>query len=210
MFRWIAVLAAVVLVVGVAYGQSAPQPQPTLPLGQGQTMGGHMNAPMMGGDADMGQGMMQMMQMMQMMHTMESGMMGPGMHDADMMGQGMCRGQMVMMRAAGMDGAPASHLEARLAFAKAELAITAAQDDAWQAYASALRSQAQQAGMPAMHRAMADNAAFPARFDARITTLEGRLAGMKAIREAAVALYDKLDDGQKKKADMLLPMSLCL
>lgn len=207
MFRWIAVLAAVVLVVGVAYGQSAPQPQPTLPLGQGQTMGGHMNAPMMGGDADMGQGMMQMMQMM---HTMESGMMGPGMHDADMMGQGMCRGQMVMMRAAGMDGAPASHLEARLAFAKAELAIASAQDGAWQAYASALRSQAQQAGMPAMHRAMADNAAFPARFDARITTLEGRLAGMKAIREAAVALYDKLDDGQKKKADVLLPMSLCL
>jgi hypothetical protein len=40
--------------------------------------------------------------------------------------------------------------------------------------------------------------------------LEGRLASLKAIREAVVALYGQLDDGQKKKADDLLPKSLCL
>jgi hypothetical protein len=117
---------------------------------------------------------------------------------------------MAMMHAAGMAGSPASHLEARLAFTKSELAITAAQDAAWQAYAAALRSQAQPADMAAKHHAMMSDAAFPARFDARIAMLESRIAGLKAVREAAVALYGKLDDGQKKKADALLPMSFCL
>lgn len=191
MFRWLAVMAAVVLAVSVAYGQSSPQTQPTLPLGQDQMMGGSM---------------------MQMMHMMESGMMGSGgMMGQDMAGSG-CRGQMAMMRAAGMEGSPASHLEGRLAFTKAELAITAAQDTAWQAYAQALRDQApaMPADMMAKHDAMMGAAAFPAKFDARITMLEDRLASLKAIREAAVALYGKLDGGQKKKADGLLPMSLCL
>jgi hypothetical protein len=47
-------------------------------------------------------------------------------------------------------------------------------------------------------------------FDARITLLEGRLASLKAVREAAVELYGELDDEQKQKADTLLPMSLCM
>ena len=59
------------------------------------------------------------------------------------------------------------------------------------------------------HRAMMGNAAFPSKFDARITMLEDQLAGLKAGRDAAVALYGKLDSGQKTKADILLPMSLC-
>jgi hypothetical protein len=206
MFRWIAVLAAVALAVGVAYGQSSPQTQPTLPLGQAQPMG-HMNAPMMGGNAEMEHGMMSMMQMM---HMMEPGMMGPGM-DQETAGS-MCHGQMAMMRAAGMAGSPASHLEARLAFAKAELAITAAQDAAWQAYVTALRGQvpAMSAHMTARQHAMMGDIAFPDRFDARIAMLEGQLAGLKAVREAAIALYGKLDDVQKTKADAVLPMSLCL
>jgi hypothetical protein len=208
MFRWIGVLAAVALAVGVAYGQSSPQTQPTLPLGQGQSMGGHMNAPMMSGNAEMEHGMMSMMQMM---HMLESGMTGPDLMDQEIGGP-MCHGQMAMMRAAGMAGSPASHLEARLAFTKAELAIIAAQEAAWQAYATALRGQAlpMSTDMAAQRHAMAGNAAFPDRFAARITMLEGRLASLRAVRDAAVALYGKLDDGQKTKADALLPMSLCL
>lgn len=211
MVRWIAIAAAIALAAGTAYGQSAPQTQPMLPLGQGQTMGGHMNSPMMGGNAELQHGMMSMMQMM---HMMESGMMGPGTQDAGMMmgqdmGGPMCRGHMAMMHAAGMEGSPASHLEARLAFTKAELAITAAQDAGWQAYAAALRSQVQPAAMATRHHAMMTGAAFPARFDARITMLEEQLTDLKAVRDAAVALYGSLDDGQKTKADALLPMSLC-
>ena len=212
MFRWFAVLATVVLAVSVAYGQSSPQSQPTLPLGPGQTMGSPMHHPMMSGNVELEHGMMSMMQMM---HMMESGMMGSGMNE-DMMGHEMggsvCRGQMAMMHAAGMEGSPASHLEARLAFVRTELAITAAQDAVWQEYATVLRDQARpmQADMTAKHDAMMGNATFPAKFDARIAMLEGRLASLKAVREAAATLYGKLDGGQKKKADDLLPMSLCL
>lgn len=207
MLRWIAVLAAVVLAVSVAYGQSSPPTQPTLPLGQGQSMGGHMNSPMMSGNAGMEHGMKSMMQMM---HMMEAGMMGPGMMGQD--AGSMCQGQMAMMRAAGMAGSPESHLEARLAFTKAELAITAAQDAAWQAYATALRGKAppMSTDMATQHHATMDGAAFPDRFDARIATLESQLASLRAVREASVALYGKLDGGQKTKADALLPMSLCL
>lgn len=206
MFRWIAVIAAAALAVSVAYGQSSPQTQPTLPLGQG----GHMGSQIMGDNAEMGRGMMSMMQMMRMM---DSGMMGPRMQNAGTMDDvAMCRAQMAMMSAMGMQGSPVSHLEARLAFAKAELAITNVQDAAWQAYATALRGQAR--AMPAhmadQQQAMAGGAAFPARFDSRIAMLEGRLASLKAVRGAAVALYGQLDDGQKSKADALLPMSLCL
>src|SRR5512145_1533851 len=109
MLRWIAVLAATALAVSVAYGQSSPQTQPTLPLGQSPSMGGHMSSPMMNGNAGMEHGMMSMM------HMMDSAMMSPGMQNADMMGQAgpMCRGQMAMMSAMGMQGSPASHLEAR-------------------------------------------------------------------------------------------------
>src|SRR5512145_2788967 len=101
MLRWIAVLAATALAVSVAYGQSSPQTQPTLPLGQGPSMGGHMSSPMMNGSAGMEHGMMSMMQRM---HMMDSAMMGLGMQNADMMGQAgpMCRGQMAMMSAMGM------------------------------------------------------------------------------------------------------------
>ena len=119
---------------------------------------------------------------------------------------------MAMMRAAGMAGSPTSHLEAQLAFTKAELAITAAQEAAWQAYATALRGQVRplSTDMAARHRATMDGAAFPDRFDARVAILEGQLASLRAVREVSIALYGKLDDGQKAKADALLPMSLCL
>ena len=212
MLRWIAILTAAALAIGAAYGQSS-SPQPTLPLGQNQMMG-HMNTPMMnGGGMGMDGGMMPMMQMMQMMG---SGMMGPGMQNAGMMGPdmagSMCRGQMATMGMMGMAGSPASRLEARLAFARSELAISEAQDAAWQAYAAALRAQVQpMAGhMAGMQQAMMDGVGFPARFDARIDMLEGQLASLKAVRSAAAALYDKLDAGQKQKADMLLPMSTCM
>ena len=209
MFRWIAIIAAVALAVGAAYAQSSSQTQPTLPLGQNQMMH-HMNPPMMSGNDGMEPGVMWMMQMMRMM---ESGMMGPGMQNAGMMNDDMtgpmCGRQIGMM---GMTGSPASHLEARLAFARAELAITGEQDAAWQAYAAALRGQLKSMSthMTDMQRANMRDAALPAKIDARIAMLEGQLARLKAVREPAVALYGELDHGQKRKADMLLLASRCM
>lgn len=213
MFRWIAILAAVALAVGVAYGQSS-QTQPTLPLGQSQTMG-HMNSPMMNGGAwPMNAGVMQMMQMMASELTgpgMQNGGMGASMMDPDMTIP-TCRGQMAAMGMMGMTGSPVSRLEARLAFGRSELAINDAQDAAWQAYATVLRDQVRPipAEMGGMQRVAAGTADFAAMFDARITLLEGRLASLKAVREAALELYGELNDEQKRKADTLLPMSLCM
>jgi hypothetical protein len=211
MFRWIAITAALALAVGVAFAQSSPQTQPTLPLGSGQTMGHHM----MNGDA-MGPAMMDpsnmpMKQMMQMMHLMEAGMMSPGMMDSGMMDSGM-GGPMSCNAHAGMAGAPGSYLESRLAFAKAELAIDQARDADWQAFATAVRDQAQPMfhGIHGMHNAAADGSDFPARIDAHIEMLDDRLSGLKAVRAAAVGLYDHLSLAQKQKADTLLPMSLCM
>ena len=213
MIRWIAILAAVALAIGAAYGQSA-SPQPTLPIGHSQMMD-RMNTPMMygaGGVAD--PGMMQMM--MQMMQMMGSGMMRPDMQPAGMMSPdmdgSMCRGHMAMAGMMGVPGSLASHIEARLAFTRSELAITGTQDPVWQAYVVALRGQIQPMSkhMADMRVAMMDGTAFPARIDARIALLEGELSSLKAVREAAIALYSTLDDGQKQKADVLLQMPSCM
>lgn len=203
MFRWIAIVAAVVLAAGVAFAQSSPQTQPTLPLGSGQTMGQHM----MNGEAT-GPAMMDpsTMPMMQMMHMMEAGVMSPGMMDPGVGGPMSCNAQ------PGMAGAPGSYLEGRLAFVKAELAIDQTQEANWQTFAEAVRDRAQPMfqGMHGMHNAATDGVSFPGRLDARIRFLDDRLTGLKAIRGAAVGLYDRLNPAQKQKADTLLPMSLCM
>jgi hypothetical protein len=142
--------------------------------------------------------MMPMMQMMQM-H-------GAGMMDQDTMG---CRGGMGMM---GMEGAPESRLEARLAFVKSELAISAAQEPAWQAYAAALRAEGGPASMHrhGMQQAMAGDLDFPARFDAHVKRLATELSSLEAVRDEATALYRQLNADQKRKADRLLTMTLCM
>lgn len=206
MFRWIAILAALALAVGAAYGQSSPPSQPTLPLGQTRPMGPMMNAPMMNdGMMEFDPRMAPMMEMMRMMG-------GSAMMDRDMMGThgmmgSMCHGQMDPQA-----GAPASHLEARLAFAKSELAISGAQESAWQAYTTALRSQVQpmSAHMTGMHQTMMGNTAFPEKFEARVSFLQAQVDGLKAVRDAAIKLYGLLDAAQKEKADRLLPLSLCM
>jgi hypothetical protein len=209
MFRWIAIVAAMALAAGAAFGQSSspPSAQPTLPLGSGQTMGHHTTTGEATGPSSMmDPSMMPMMQMMRMMHMMDAGMMGPGMMESGM--PMMCDVRPGMP----MAGAPGSYLEGRLAFVKAELAIDQAQEPDWQKYAGAVRDRARPmfSAMSGMHRAAADGSSFPSQFDARIEALEGQLSGLKAIRGAAVGLYDHLNPMQKQKADTLLPMSLCM
>jgi hypothetical protein len=203
MFRWIAITAAIALAAGVAFAQSSPQTQPALPLGSDQTMGHHMTNGGAMGPSMMDPSTMPMMQMMRMMHMMEAGM-GPGMMDQGMGGPMSCDAQ------SGMEGAPGSYLEGRLAFVKAELAIDQTQETNWQAFAEAVRDRAQPMfhGMHGMHNAATD--AFPARIDTHIKMLDDRLSGLKAVRAAAVGLYDHLNPAQKQKADTLLPMSLCM
>jgi hypothetical protein len=103
---------------------------------------------------------MMMGNMMQMMQQMMSGMMQnqDAMHRMRMMGMdgmGMMQGR--------MSGGAIEHVEGHIAFLKAELKITAAQEKAWGDYAEALRANAKQLGVLAAESAKAPAAATPAR-----------------------------------------------
>ena len=135
----------------------------------------------------------------------------PMMNMGSMMDGGM--GQMMQMMGAMQSGGggtammPFTHTEGRIAFIKAELAITDAQTPQWNAFADALR-----AGSKAMRETMANMAkAQPEkpwtaadRTDAMMQMMSARLEGMKAIATAEKALYAVLTDTQKQTADELL------
>jgi len=148
------------------------------------------------------------------------GMMGGGMMGKGGPGQGMMAGMMGKggkadcpkmggMTGGGMMGKGMKHsrpmMEARLAYAKADLEITEAQMDAWNAYADAVRKgYATMEGMRAdMMKAKQSGAAVD-RLDARIKATEAKLANLKALKPAVEGLYNVLTDEQKKKADELL------
>jgi hypothetical protein len=124
-----------------------------------------------------------------------------------MMDSGM--GQMMQMMGGGQAMMPFAHIEGRVAFLKAELAITDAQAPQWNAFADALRAGAKsvresmtgmmQAGKPS-------NVAE--RTDAMVKMMTARVDSMKAIAEAEKGLYAVLTDAQKETADELLGMSM--
>jgi hypothetical protein len=138
---------------------------------------------------------------------MSQGMMGPGMRGMmgpyGMMGQGMMGPGMMMGFGPMMAG--------QLAYLKAELKITDAQKEAWDAYVSAVEARAttmqgmHTATMQAMH---AGNALE--RLDAHIRAMQSMLESMQAIKPVTVALYNVLSDDQKKKADELLGNGCCM
>jgi hypothetical protein len=138
-------------------------------------------------------------------------MMGPG-HGMMMGGRGpdMMMGGCPMMGARDGD-APQTFAEGRIAFLKAELAITDAQEGAWKAYADALRKNL--AGMQGMHAKMMAmmGAKTPVeRLDAHVAAMEGRLQALKDMKPTLSGLYALLSDEQKKKADALLTGMGCM
>ena len=143
---------------------------------------------------------------------MGPGMMGQEMMGPGMMGQGMGRGR--MMGAMG-GGCPimgmSAFAEGRIAFIKAELAITDAQKSVWDAYATALRKNLE--SMQTMHKTTmsASSSATPVeRLDLHISAMESRLQALKEVKPALSALYAALSDDQKKTADDLLTGMGCM
>ena len=123
------------------------------------------------------------------------------------MGRGMGMGNCQMWG----DGDTPAFAEGRVAFLKAELAITDVQSSAWSAYASALKKNLE--SMQGMHQTMltAWQATSPVeRLDAHITAMEGRLTTLKDIKAPLEALYAALNDAQKEKADDLLTGMGCM
>ncbi|MGE0765818.1 MAG: Spy/CpxP family protein refolding chaperone [Hyphomicrobiaceae bacterium] len=179
------VAIAIVAGAAVAFAQQGP----------GRGPGG-------GGPGSMGPGMMR--------DGMGSGWgggwgMGPwGMHRG--MGNGMSRGDCPMF------GGNETYADGRLAFLKAELAITEAQKSAWDAYAATLRKNLE--NMQTMRKAMwqsfeADKTPIE-RLDVRANAMETRLAALKEMKPALAALYGTFSDEQKKKANEILVGMGCM
>jgi len=150
--------------------------------------------------------------------TMGPGMMGYGSMGPGMMGYGMGPGMMGRngMMTPGMMGpgmmmgyGPA--MEGQLAYVKAELGITDAQREAWDAYANAIKSRA--TTMEGMHTAMIQamqTGSALERMEARTNAMQTMVESMKAIKPTTEALYKALTDEQKKKADLLLGNGCCM
>jgi hypothetical protein len=112
---------------------------------------------------------------------------------------------------AGTDGPASMFAEGRVAFLKAELAITDAQKGVWDAYADALkRNLASMQGMRETMRTVFEAKTPVERLDAHIAAMDTRLAALKDIKPALVNLYAALSADQKKKADELLTGMGCM
>jgi hypothetical protein len=134
-----------------------------------------------------GMPMMNMMSMMNMMGMMQ--MMGGG----DAPGMGMI-----------------DHVEGRIAFLRTELKITDTQGATWNAFAAALRANAQSLGtargamMGQTGASQPQGQTLAQRLDAQERWLTARLDGTRAIKIAFTKLHDVLSQDQKKTADELL------
>jgi hypothetical protein len=113
------------------------------------------------------------------------------------MGHGGMGGQMGMMRP--------DHIKGRIAFLKAELDITDAQQTQWNAFADAMRAQADKMRnmrQQMMQRGMPQT--WPDRLAHMERMLSARLDAVKAMEEPVRALYAVLSPEQQKKANELV------
>lgn len=117
-------------------------------------------------------------------------------------------GQMMggMMAHGGGMGMPFEHVDGRLAFLKAELKITPAQEPQRNKFADAYRSVAKdvRARLPQMMRARAQTPTAAERLDRYEQMLTMRLDAVRTMKAAFDLLYASLSDDQKKTADQLI------
>jgi hypothetical protein len=216
-FRMTLPALALLASVAVAQAQPAPVPTPTPAPAPGATMpmqgmggqgmqgmagpgmqgmpmtgaqgGMSMGCPMMGQAHGSGSGGMGMMPMMQMMG--QDGGMGMG------MGMGM----------------PFEHVNGRIAFLETEIGITDAQRGQWNAFAAALRRNAET--HRTIHQEMMGPSTsaslnWPERLQRRVQMMSTRTDALKAVEAAAGPLYQVLSEDQRQKAEKLLsgPMGM--
>ena len=104
-------------------------------------------------------------------------------------------------------GSPVTdHVEGRIAFLRAELKITEAQANSWNALSDALRANAKRLGDARQSVMKPDKApmTFAESLDVQERWLSARLDGTRAIKTAYTALFAKLSDEQRKFANELL------
>ena len=118
--------------------------------------------------------------------------------------------KMMAAMSPGMMGAPTEHVEGRIAFLHAELAITADQEATWSAFADAIRVNA--TGLAESGSMSRDDGAtgVAARLLSQQHMLEAQLTGLKAINAALEGLNKGLSDAQRTTLNSLLPELLGL
>ena len=115
----------------------------------------------------------------------------------DMMGfrRGMkqAMGQGAMMHSVPM-------MEGRLAYIKADLEITDAQMAAWDAYADSVRARhATMEGMPPEMMKAKESGSALQRLDARITAMESKVEGLKALKPVTEAFTPSLATSRRRR-----------
>lgn len=125
-------------------------------------------------------------------------------------GMSMMSGGMMSMMG-GMSGMMApERIEGRIAFLRAELRITPAQEPAWEAFAATLRTDAQNMhDMAEKMRGMASGmkqspVSILDRLERHETMLKAHLDHLQRIRTTLKPLYESLDDDQRRSADELI------
>lgn len=200
-----------------AQGQAAPNPAPGGGMGM---MGGGGMADHMAAMMQMMSGMRERMTMMQMMDDMRDRMAMMQMMDdmrdrmarRQMRGDGMGPGGMPsmpggmrgMMDPTSMGEMVAERTEGRLAFIKAELAITEAQSPVWNAYADAVRAEAKRRPQRMPMAQAVPAMTWVDRLTRQEQDLEQRLESLRRLKGASSALYAALSATQKKTADEIL------
>lgn len=96
------------------------------------------------------------------------------------------------------------HVEGRIAYLQAELAITDAQTTQWRAFADALRSAAKSMQAAVAAQPAGPPVSAPERGERAIQLLTVRLEAMRTVHAAGTALYAVLSDDQKKIVDELM------
>jgi hypothetical protein len=127
---------------------------------------------------------------------------GPGMMGGGRGGGMMHGGGGPMM---GRGGFSAEATTAWLEAAKAQIGVTAAQEQAWSAYADAV--QADRASMAQMHAQMPmmqPGANAPDRLQAHLDLMQARFASLQQVQAASQALYQALSDDQRARANQTL------
>jgi hypothetical protein len=111
-----------------------------------------------------------------------------------------------------MCSAMGSHIEGRLAYIKAELKVTDAQDSLWTAYAVAARDNAKTmiARCTTMTGRRDSQVSLPDRLDQHEQLMAAQLDAVRAMNKTLKPLYAALSDAQKKTADQLFwgPMGM--
>jgi LTXXQ motif family protein len=104
-----------------------------------------------------------------------------------------------------MCGAMSRHIEGRLAYIKAELQVTDAQEPLWNAYAAAARDNAKTmiARCATMMGPRDTKTSLPDRLDQNEQLMAAHLEAVRAMDNALKPLYAALNETQKKTADQL-------